>query len=193
MYKSADLDALEKPSTHSAPPHVSIVIVCYNQARYLPDAIHSALAQTFTDIEVLVVDDGSTDNTRDVVRSFPTIRYVYQNNQGLAAARNTGIHETTGLYLLFLDADDRLLPDAAQSGLECFEGRPESGFVFGKWRNIYDDGSPAPSETGSTVKQDHYWHLLQGNFIGMHGAVLYSRDALLHVGGFNTKLPACED
>src|SRR5437899_5141022 len=107
MYETVDCEVLEARSIDSGPARVSIVIVCYNQARYLPEAIHSALAQTLTDIEVLVVDDGSTDKTRDVVRSFPTVRCVYQRNQGLAAARNTGIHETTGLYVLFLDADDR--------------------------------------------------------------------------------------
>jgi glycosyltransferase involved in cell wall biosynthesis len=194
MYKTADhLPALEPHLTQQAQPRVSIVIVCYNQARYLREAIQSALAQTCGDIEVLVVDDGSTDDTHDVALSFPTVHYVHQRNQGLAEARNTGIRETTSGYLLFLDADDRLLPEAAQSGLEFFQEHPESGFVFGAFRNIYDDGSSAPSETGPAVEGDHYWHLLQGNIIGMHGAVLYSRRALLDVGGFDGHLPACED
>src|SRR5262249_27584085 len=182
--------------SHPAPmpqPRVSIVIVCYNQARYLRDAIESSLTQTFGDIETLVVDDGSTDHTREVALSFPQVRYVHQRNQGLAAARNTGTRETTGSYLLFLDADDRLLPEAVQSGLECFREHPESGFVFGAFRNIYDDGSPAPTEVSSGVQHDYYWRLLQGNIIGMHAAVLYSRTALLDAGGFNDRLPACED
>ena len=193
MYKTADLTALELQPAERAPRRVSIVIVCYNQARYLPEAIQSALAQTFDDTEVLVVDDGSTDNTRDVALSFSPVRYVHQVNQGLAAARNTGIRETTSPYLLFLDADDRLLPEAVQSGLECFQEHPESGFVFGDFRNVYDDGSSTPSEVGPGVDDDHYWRLLQGNIIGMHGAVLYSRRALLDVGGFDAQLPACED
>jgi glycosyltransferase involved in cell wall biosynthesis len=193
MYKTADLPTLEPHVTQQAPPRVSIVIVCYNQARYLREAIQSALTQTCGDIEVLVVDDGSTDETRDVALSFPSVRYVHQRNQGLAAARNTGIGETASPYLLFLDADDRLLPEAAQSGLECFQAHPQSGFVFGTFRNIYDDGSSAPCETGAAVEADHYWHLLQGNFIGMHAAVLYSREALIDVGGFDSHLPACED
>jgi glycosyltransferase involved in cell wall biosynthesis len=194
MYTTADhLPALEPHATQQAVARVSIVIVCYNQARYLREAIQSALAQTCGDIEVLVVDDGSMDDTRDVALSFPRVRYVHQANQGLAAARNTGIRETTSPYLLFLDADDRLLPEAAQSGLECFQAHPESGFVFGAFRNTYNDGSPAPSETRPAVEGDYYWHLLQGNIIGMHGAVLYSREALLDVGGFDSHLPACED
>src|SRR6266542_2149387 len=127
MYKTADPPALELQPAERAPQSVSIVIVCYNQARYLREAIQSALAQTFADIEVLVVDDGSTDNTRDVALSFPRVRYIHQGNQGLAAARNTGIRETTGPYLLFLDADDRLYPEAVQSNMECFWEHPESG------------------------------------------------------------------
>src|SRR5260370_39917329 len=122
MYKTANLPGLELQAAQPAPQHVSIVIVCYNQARYLPEAIQSALAQTLGDIEVLVVDDGSTDNTRDVALSFSLVRYVHQGNQGLAAARNAGIRETTSPYLLFLDADDRLLPEAEQSGLVYLRG-----------------------------------------------------------------------
>src|SRR5437899_3943833 len=106
MYETVDCEVLEARSIDSGPARVSIVIVCYNQARYLREAIQSALAQTIADIEVLVVDDGSTDNTRDVALSFSAVRYVHQENQGLAAARNTGIRETTSPYLLFLDADD---------------------------------------------------------------------------------------
>jgi glycosyltransferase involved in cell wall biosynthesis len=193
MNKIADSPAVELQAAGQALPRVSIVIVCYNQARYLPDAIRSALAQTSGEIEVLIVDDGSTDNTRDVALSFPQVRYVHQNNRGLAAARNTGIRETTGAYLLFLDADDRLLPEAVQSSLECFQEQPESGFVFGAFRIIYDDGSTAPAETISGADHDYYWHLLQGNIIGMHGTVLYSRRALLDVSGFDERLPACED
>src|SRR5262249_60209669 len=162
MYKADNLRGVELQPAQSAPQHVSIVIVCYNQARYLPEAIQSALAQTFGDIEVLVVDDRSTDDTRDVALSFSPVRYVHQGNQGLAVARNTGIRETTSPYLLFLDADDRLLPEAVQSGLECFQEHPESGFVFGAFRNIYDDGSSTLSEMGPGVDHDHYWHLLQG-------------------------------
>jgi len=193
MYKTSDLRAPKPPSPQPPQPYVSIVIVCYNQARYLREAIESALAQTFGDIHVLLVDDGSTDNTREVALSFPPVHYVHQVNHGLAAARNTGIRETTSPYLLFLDADDRLLPSAVESGLECFQEHPESGFVFGAFRNFYDDGSSAPFEPGPRIEHDHYWHLLQGNIIGMHGAVLYSRRALLDVGGFNSRLPACED
>ncbi len=174
-------------------PLVSVVVVCYNQARYLGDALASVLGQTWGDLEVVVVDDGSADDTAAVVRRFPEARYVHQPNRGLAAARNTGLRHTTGQYVLFLDADDRLLPRAVEAGLDCFRAQPECGFVFGAYRNIRSDGSPAATDPPEPVDQDHYWRLLQGNVIGMHGAVLYKREALEAAGGFDETLRACED
>jgi glycosyltransferase involved in cell wall biosynthesis len=172
---------------------VSIVIVCYNQAHYLREAIESALAQTFPDIEVLVIDDGSTDNTAKVASSFPDIRYFPQRNQGLAAARNTGIRQSEGNYIVFLDADDRLLPDAIETGLILFHKRPELGFVYGGYRRISKAGTPLPTPEPDRVDGDYYWHLLRGNIVGMHAAVMYSRAALTQVGGFDSRLRACED
>jgi SAM-dependent methyltransferase len=179
------------PSTDGA--LVSIVIVCYNQARYLAEAIESALAQLYQPVEILVVDDGSTDETPAVVQGFQSIRYVHQVNRGLPAARNIGLRSSTGDFVAFLDADDRLLPNAVQAGLECFRECPEAAFVFGRFQNIYRDGSPAPTAAEEFIEQEHYLHLLQGNFIGMHGTVLYRRAALAATGGFDETLRACED
>ena len=96
---------------------VSVVIPCYNQAHFLGEAIESVLAQTYPHREIVVVDDGSPDNTREVASRYPGVRYVRQENQGLAAARNTGLRHSSGSYLVFLDADDRLLPEALEVGL----------------------------------------------------------------------------
>src|SRR5262245_20604446 len=93
-------------------PLVSVIIPCYNHAHYLGEAIESVLAQTVQDFEIIVVDDGSTDSTADVAARYPRVRYVRQNNQGLSAARNTGIKHGLGRFLVFLDADDLLLPGA---------------------------------------------------------------------------------
>src|SRR5437660_735131 len=124
---------------------VSVVIPCHNQAHFLVEAIESVLAQTYADFEVVVVDDGSTDNTAAVVKQFPGVGYVHQQNAGAPAARNAGLRNTTGAYLVFLDADDRLLPDALQAGLDCFHAHSECGFVFGSWRPIISDGSVLPA------------------------------------------------
>ena len=94
---------------------VSILIPSYNNAHYLPQAIDSALNQTFQDFEIIIIDDGSTDNTREIVERYlkrapDKIRYIYQDNQGLARARNTGLRHARGEYVALLDADDVWLP-----------------------------------------------------------------------------------
>ncbi len=113
------------PST----PSVAVVIPCYNQARFLADAVESVLWQSLAAREIIVVDDGSTDDTRTVAARYK-VKYVHQANQGLARARNRGITETSGEYLVFLDADDRLLTDALAAGVNAFSAHRQCGFVY---------------------------------------------------------------
>jgi len=98
---------------------VSAIIPCYNQAHFLHEAIESVLAQSYPNFEIILVNDGSTDSTADVVRRYSPVRYVYQENAGLSSARNTGLKKSRGEYVVFLDADDRLLPEALQVGVDC--------------------------------------------------------------------------
>jgi SAM-dependent methyltransferase len=180
-----------------APPAVSIVITCYNQAGFLADAIRSALAQSvdrsLDPIEVVVVDDGSTDRTSSVASAFPQVRYIYQPNRGLSAARNAGLAVSRGSCVCFLDADDLLLPEAIECGLRAFEQHPRCAFVYGDFRDVDENGNALSSPRGRRVAGDHYRALLEGNFIGMHATVLYRREALLSVGGFDARLKRCED
>ena len=97
-------------------PLVSVVIPCYNSARYLGETIESVLAQTYARVEVIVVDDGSIDTTPKIAQSYP-VQYLYKTNGGISAARNTGVVHSRGKYVLFLDHDDRLLPTAVEVGL----------------------------------------------------------------------------
>src|SRR6185369_7640984 len=86
---------------------VSVIIPTYNSARFLTEAIDSVLAQSFKDFEILVIDDGSTDETKAMMQRYGSpVRYIYQANAGVAAARNRGIAESRGKYIAFLDADD---------------------------------------------------------------------------------------
>lgn len=174
-------------------PLVSVVIPCYNHAHLLGEAIESVLRQTYRHFEILVINDGSIDKTSEIAGCYPGVRCIEQVNQGLSAARNTGIRESRGEYLVFLDADDRLLPNALDAGLHCFTAHPESAFVSGAHIRIAYDGSPLKSAIVPYVDRDHYFAMLQKNYIKMHATVMYRRDMLLSLQGFDTSLPACED
>lgn len=112
-------------------PKISVVIPSYNRANLIAETIQSVLDQTFQDFEIIVVDDGSSDNTREVISRFPA-RYFYQKNRGLPAARNTGIRLSLGEYIAFLDSDDLLLEHALERGIEALERYPEAGFSYGQ-------------------------------------------------------------
>ena len=176
-----------------AGPLVTIAIACYDQGRFLGEAIESALGQTYPHIEVVVVDDGSTDDTPTVATRYAGVRLVRQPNAGLSAARNTGLRVAEGAFVVFLDADDRLCPYAVAAGLACFEEYPESAFVSGDHVRIRADGTHLAAHDPPAPDTDPYRRLLRGNYIGMHATVMYRRVVLAAAGGFDPSLPACED
>jgi len=117
-----------------ATPLISVIMPCYNYGHFLPDALESVLAQKYSHLECIVIDDGSTDNTRKIACGYcdrdPRIAYVHQQNQGLSAARNTGIRHASGKYILPLDADDKIAPDYARMAVPVLEERPSVGIVY---------------------------------------------------------------
>jgi glycosyltransferase involved in cell wall biosynthesis len=160
----------------------------------LGEAIESVLNQSYPHFEIIVVDDGSKDNTSEVAARYPGVRLIRQENQGLSGARNAGIRHSEGEYVVFLDADDRLLPGALEAGLECFEANPECAFVSGYCNNIATDGSPlSPPPRYLHVGGDPYLALLRANYIMMPAMVVYRRSVFESVGGFDTSLKAAED
>jgi len=173
---------------------VSIIIPCYNQADFLPEAIKSALEQTYTNREVLVVDDGSTDSTPQVATAYAGVRYFRQENSGVSAARNAGITQSRGEYLVFLDADDRLLPKALEIGVDSMHQHPTCAFAFGYCRLITADGSPfADYKPPPSISSDYYLELLRSNYIWCPGSVIYRRSAIESVNGFDLSLGGCAD
>lgn len=174
-------------------PLVSAIIPCFNQAHYLNEAVESLLAQSYPNIEIIVVDDGSTDNTAEVASCYATVQLVRQANSGLAAARNSGIRASRGDYAVFLDADDLLLPNAVEEGVICLQKNPHCAFAWGSYRFITPDGSASEPQIDTPLEEDCYAALLRGNFITMHATVIYRQQALDASGGFNAALPACED
>ncbi|GAO55318.1 glycosyltransferase [Novosphingobium sp. MD-1] len=178
--------------TAPAHPDVTIAIACYNQAHFLAEAIQSALSQSLRPEAVIVVDDGSVDNTAEVAGAWAGVRYHHQANAGLSAARNTGLALARTRLVLFLDADDRLTPDALRNAVGRFEDCPDAAFVYGGYREITEDGQPI-GDHAPHVPADAFRALLRNNFIGMHGTVLYDTERLRAIGGFDTHLTACED
>ena len=174
------------------PACVTVVITCYNHGRWLPDAIASVMAQDYQPIEIIVVDDGSTDDTAEVCRRFHDLRYVHQDNAGLSAARNRGLQEASGSLLVFLDADDLLLPHAVRSGVQQLSDNPDWAFVFGGHRGVTAERRPI-WETKPEPADATYEQLLRRNVVVMHAAVLYRRRLLQEIGAFDTSLRSSED
>jgi glycosyltransferase involved in cell wall biosynthesis len=180
---------LESLSEHS----IALVINTYEQAHFLPASIESAMKQTVRFNEVIVVDDGSTDNPASVVANYPDVRLIRQPNAGLAAARNTGLNAASSDYIIFLDADDLLTRSAVYSGMACHAENPGAGLVYGAYRCIGGKGEPLGGEIYREIGADAFRTLLTGNVIGMHAAVVYDRSNLRDIGGFDVTLPRCED
>jgi len=132
----------------------SIVIPCRNQARFLGESIGSALSQTHREIEIIVVNDGSTDNTLEAVRGFAGVRCLNLRHRGLAGARNAGLNGSNGSYILFLDADDRLLPSAIEDLMRSLSAHPASAFAYGHVKLISIDGSPLPTPPQSAAASE---------------------------------------
>ena len=125
-------------------PTVSVIIPCYNTAKYLGQAIDSVLSQTFSDFEIIVVDDGSTDNTTEVVQSFNDSRIHYiqhSNNKGLSAARNTGIRHARGRYICFLDSADYFLSNKLKDQVNFLDSQPDYGLVCGGYLRVDKNGN----------------------------------------------------
>ncbi len=172
-------------------PLISVIIPCYNHGHYLQDAFDSIYSQNYTYIEIIVVDDGSTDNTKEATEKNKDVIYIYQTNKGLSAARNTGIKNSKGELLIFLDADDWLLPNAIITNLNFLKAHPESAFVSGGYKLVFADAKKN-TETTYEVYADHYIHFLESNYIGMHAAVMYQRWVFAEFN-FAEALKSCED
>jgi GT2 family glycosyltransferase len=125
---------------------VSVVIPSYNRAHRLPSTVASVVRQQLADVEIVLVDDGSTDNTREVVARYgPLVKYIHQPNAGVGAARNTGLRHATGEFVAFLDSDDRWHDFKMDVQLALLHAHPEVGLVFSDFVIEKSDGSTAPN------------------------------------------------
>lgn len=181
-------------SEFSIAPRVSVIIPTYNCQEYLPTAIESVLSQKECDFELLVIDDGSTDETKKVLQPYDQkLRYIYQSNQGVAAARNHGIKEAKGELIAFLDADDYFLPHKLAAQVARFDGQPELGLVHSGWYRV--------DAKGKILKEIKPWEnvpqLSLENWLKwkpvLPSAMMFRRYWLQKVGGFDSRFPPAED
>lgn len=176
------------------PAAVSVIIPTYNSAHYVTAAIESVLGQTFRDVEIIVVDDGSTDDTREMLRRYDApVRYIHQQNGGVAAARNHGVRESRGRYVAFLDADDTWLSHKLERQLAALEEHPRHQLCYSAFTIV--DSELAPLATGESAREGTALEdlLLRGNVVGSICTVLCERGVFERVGGFDPELSQCAD
>jgi glycosyltransferase involved in cell wall biosynthesis len=176
---------------------VSVIIPTYNRARFLKTAVESVLHQTFQDFDISIVDDGSTDKTRQTVFAFndKRIRYFrHPFNKGNAAARNTGIQNSTGKYVAFLDDDDEWLPDKLKQQVKLLNTTPENvGAVYTGFVTIDKRSSKTLSETSPSKRGSIFDDLLSANCVGTTSTVVLRRKCFQTVGLFDEELVAWVD
>jgi glycosyltransferase involved in cell wall biosynthesis len=175
-------------------PLVSVVIPSYNAARYVGAAIESVLAQTAADLEVVVVDDGSSDDTERIVRGYgPKVRYLRQQNAGVAAARNHGLAESRGRLVGFLDADDTWLPRKLERQTAALAARPELRACYSAFTAVDHDLRPLGVRRSPRVASMLEDLLLRGNVVGSICTVLCEKALFDAAGGFDRALSQCAD
>jgi glycosyltransferase involved in cell wall biosynthesis len=166
---------------------VSVIIPAYNKAEFTAKTVESVLAQTYDNIETIVVDDGSTDGTRERLGGYESrIKYLYKENGGACSARNAGIREARGEYLAFLDHDDLYCPEKIERSIEFLESDPGAGFVHTAADFIDDKGEKVGTfvSPGSGYGKDIFGKLLLGNFI-CNSTVVARRSCVEKTGPFD--------
>ncbi|MCC6300296.1 MAG: glycosyltransferase [Anaerolineales bacterium] len=178
----------------SSMPVVSVVIPNYNHAKFIGDAIQSVLNQSFRDFEIIVVDDGSTDDSRAVVARFgDRVRYTWQANSGLSAARNAGIAQARGEFIGVLDADDMYEPDFLSVLAPILQADPQAQAVYCGYRFVDEANRPLPQVEARLISPERLFQVLaEGNFL-VPESILVRKGCYDAVGLFDVKFRACED
>jgi glycosyltransferase involved in cell wall biosynthesis len=176
-------------------PEISIIIPAYNAEKTIVETLASVQAQTFSDWEAIVIDDGSTDNTLNLLKAQkdPRIRVFSCPNAGVAAARNRGLAEVTGDFVAFLDADDLWTPDKLELQRAALQANPEAGVAYSWNYYQYENLDDSYAETSNRFEGNVYADLLIKNFIQNGSNPLVRKEAIASVGLFDSTLIGCED
>ncbi len=181
---------------------VSIIIPCYNARDYIREAVDSALAQTYQNIEIIVIDDGSTDDTKNILEPYITsgkIQYIYQQNKGLAGARNAGIRSAKGDFIAFLDSDDLFLPEKINEQMKILREHPEFGVCYSDLMHFTDP--PSGGDPAARTFYHHRYRYSSGNIFEplLHRqfvnplTIMVRREIFDRYGVFNEALRRSED
>ena len=173
-------------------PKVSILIPCYNADRWIAQAIDSALNQIYPHTEVIVVDDGSSDRSLEMIKRYSTqIRWETQPNQGGNVTRNRLLELSTGDWLQYLDADDYLLPDKIAQQVEHLSRVPEADVIYSP--SLFEYCSPQARQEMPIPKPHDPWILLARWYLPQTGSPLWRRQAIADVGGWKVDQPCCQE
>ncbi len=176
-------------------PLVSILIPVYNSEKYIRETLESALRQTYEYIEIVIVDDGSQDRTRDIITSYndPRIRYIHKEHEGIPKTRNRLLREARGIYLTYLDSDDIYLPQKVEEQVQFLETHPEYALAYCDMRYFFD-GKPETfyRHTYAYYSGDVFDKLLERMFI-TNTAIMFRREVLERVGYYDETFREVED
>jgi glycosyltransferase involved in cell wall biosynthesis len=170
-----------------ARPCVTVVVPAYNGERYLGAALESILGQDYRPLEVILVDDGSTDGTARVARSYPGVRYLYQPNQGAAAARNAGVAASRGELLSFLDSDDVWTPRKLSLQVGFLLKHPEVGYCLARMQNFLEPDCPLPPPWVQPEEA------AAPEIGALPSTLIVRREIFDRIGGFDPRYPVGED
>src|SRR5690606_27150909 len=176
-------------------PVVSVITPTYNRAAFLPQAIERVLGQTFADLELLIVDDGSTDNTRQLVECYAQdkrVRYFYQENQGQSIARNRGLQEARGEFVCFLDSDNAWMLDKLEKSVSVMRVQKDIDVLYGDFVEIDEDGAELGVNTMKRHSGRITQELLKDNFVSMN-TTMTRRACFEDMGGFDANDRFAED
>ena len=178
------------------PGRVSVIIISFNYGHFINQAIESALSQEIDDLEIIVVDDGSTDGTGEIIKPYKDrVKYIYQNNFGQSAARNKGLENCSGEFIQFLDSDDILGLGKIGTQLEYFRSHPDASIVVCPtklFKKLAPIGKPQVTQSWYLFKDNLDIYLCFYNIAPPH-AFLYRRDVILQTGMMDSTADNCED
>ena len=168
-------------------PLISVMMPTYNNAKYIKQAIESIYAQNYDNMEIIVVDDGSTDNTKEILKQYKNIKYFYMEHKGISFARNVALKNSKGEYIAFLDSDDYWLPDKLNIQMQYFQEHPDCQIVFTKYKNIFE------KEELKKNKRAMHEKAIEDSFQQYLPSTILKKELFNKYGFFDEKFSGIED